>query len=189
VAKVRAAAEGLDIEFREADAENLSFADASFDYVMSAIGVMFTADHERAARELVRVCKPGGRVAVANWTPAGFIGQLLKTVGKYVTPAPGAQPPTRWGDEDSIRNLLADGSSEIECSTHAVEQRFLSPEHFADFFINEYGPTLKASQAQSEEGRQAFRTDLVNIATASNRATDGTLWCDWEYLVAVATRA
>jgi SAM-dependent methyltransferase len=189
VAEARAAAEGLDIEFREADAENLPFADASFDYVMSAIGVMFTADHQRAARELVRVCKPGGRVAVANWTPAGFIGELLKTVAKYATPPPGAQPPTRWGDEDAIRDLLADGSTEIECTTHAVEQRFLSPEHFADFFINEYGPTLKASEAQSEEGRQAFRADLVNIAAAANRATDGTLLYDWEYLVAVATRA
>jgi SAM-dependent methyltransferase len=189
VAEARAAAEGLDIEFREADAENLPFADASFDYVMSAIGVMFTADHERAARELVRVCKPGGRVAVANWTPTGFVGQLLKTVGKYATPPPGAKPPTRWGDEAAIRDLLADGSSEIECTTYALEQRFVSPEHFADFFINEYGPTHKASEAQSEEGRQAFRTDLVNIATAANRATDGTLLCDWEYLVAVATRA
>jgi SAM-dependent methyltransferase len=187
-AHARAAAEGLDIEFREADAENLPFADASFDYVMSAIGVMFTADHERAARELVRVCKPGGRVAVANWTPAGFIGQLLKTVGKYAPPPPGAQPPTRWGDEAVVRELLADGSSEIDCTTHTVTERFLSPEHFADFFINEYGPTLKASQAQSDEGREAFRTDLVNLAAAANRATDGALVCDWEYLVAVATR-
>jgi SAM-dependent methyltransferase len=189
VAAARANAEGLDIEFREADAENLPFGDASFDYVMSAIGVMFTADHQRAARELLRVCKPGGRVAVASWTPTGFIGQLLKTVGKHATPPPGAQPPTRWGDETTIRELLGESSAGISCSTHSVTQRFLSPEHFADFFITEYGPTLKAAEQLSDDGRKAFRADLVDIATAANRATDGTLLCDWEYLVAVATRA
>ncbi len=189
-AHARATAEGLDIEFREADAENLPFADASFDYVMSAIGVMFTADHQKAARELLRVCKPGGKVAVASWTPTGFVGQMLKTVGRYVPPPPGAQPPTRWGDEAAMRDLLADGSSEVSFSTHNAPQRFLSPEHFADFFISEYGPTLKASEAQTDEDRRtAFRADLIDIATEANQATDGTQLSDWEYLVAVATRA
>ena len=188
-AHARATAEGLDIEFREADAENLPFPDASFDYVMSAIGVMFTADHQRAARELLRVCKPGGKVAVANWTPTGFVGQMLKTVGRYAPPPPGAQPPTRWGDEAAMRDLLADGSSEVSFSTHNAPQRFLAPEHFADFFIAEYGPTLKAAEAQTDEDRAAFRDDLIAIAAESNQSTDGWLLCDWEYLVAVATRA
>jgi SAM-dependent methyltransferase len=187
VAKVRAAAEGLDIDFREADAENLPFEDGSFDYVMSAIGVMFTADHERAAVELARVCRPGGRIGLASWTPTGFIGQLLKTVGKHVPPPAGAKPPTRWGSEDGIRELLGERSDELHFSTTTVTQRFLSPEHFADFFLTEYGPTLKASEQLSDDGQQAFRDDLIGIATDANRADDGTLVCDWEYLVTVAT--
>lgn len=188
VARGRAAAEGLDVEFREADAENLPYADSSFDYVLSAIGVMFAADHQRAARELVRVCRPGGRIGVASWTPTGFIGQLLKTVGKHASPPPGAQPPTRWGSEEIVRELLSEGTSEVTCSTTAVTQRFLSPEHFADFFISEYGPTLKASERLSDEGKLAFRADLIALAAAANRATGGSLTCDWEYLVAVATK-
>jgi SAM-dependent methyltransferase len=187
-AKVRAAAEGLDINFRTADAENLPFPDGSFDFVTSAIGVMFTADHERAARELARVCRPGGRIGLANWTPSGFLGQLFKTVGKYVPPPPGVKPPTRWGSEDGIRELLGDQSSELHLSTATVRQRFLSPEHFADFFLTEYGPTLKASEQLPDDGKQAFRADLIAIANDGNLVDDGTLVCDWEYLVAVATR-
>jgi SAM-dependent methyltransferase len=188
VAKARAAAESLDIDFHEADAESLPFADASFDYVMSAIGVMFTADHERAARELARVCRPGGRIGLASWTPTGFIGQLLKTVGKHVPPPAGAKPPTRWGSEEGIRELLGERSSELHFSTETVAQRFLSPEHFADFFVAEYGPTLKASEQLPDDGKQAFRANLIGLATDANRSDDGTLVCDWEYLVAVATR-
>lgn len=189
VARRRAAAENLDVEFREADAEDLPFADSSFDYVLSAIGVMFVADHQRAARELVRVCRPGGRIGVASWTPSGFIGQLLKTVGKHASPPPGAQPPTRWGTEDVVRELLGHGTSEVTCSTATVTQRFLSPEHFADFFLTQYGPTLKAAERLTDEGREAFRADLIALGAGANRATDGTLVCDWEYLIAVATKA
>ncbi|HYJ66927.1 MAG TPA: methyltransferase domain-containing protein [Nocardioidaceae bacterium] len=188
VAEARAAAEGLDIDYRVADAENLPFSDASFDFVMSAIGVMFTADHERAARELTRVCRPEGRIGLASWTPTGFVGQLLKTVGKHVPPPPGAKPPTRWGSEDGIRELLGDQSSELHLSTTTATQRFLSPEHFADFFVTQYGPTLKASEQLSDDGKQAFRADLIALANDANRANDGTLVCDWDYLVAVATR-
>jgi SAM-dependent methyltransferase len=186
-ARARSAAEGLDIEFREADAENLPYADGSFDYVMSAIGVMFVADHQRAARELIRVCKPGGRIGLASWTPTGFIGQLLKTVGKHATPPPGAQPPTRWGDADVVRELLGE-ATDLTFATTAVTQRFTSPEHFADFFVTQYGPTLKASESLSDEGKQAFRDDLIALAADSNRATDGTCVVDWEYLVAVGTK-
>jgi ubiquinone/menaquinone biosynthesis C-methylase UbiE len=188
-AKARAVAEGLDIDFRTADAEDLPFADESFDYVMSAIGVMFTANHQRAADELTRVCKPGGRVGLASWTPTGFIGQLLKTVGKYATPPPGSQPATRWGDEKVVRELLEDRSSEVRFATHTVRQRFRAPEHFADFFLTQYGPTLKAAEQLTASERQAFRGDLVTLAATSNRATDGSLVTDWEYLVAVATIA
>lgn len=189
VAGRRAAAEGLSVEFREADAENLPFVDASFDYVLSAIGVMFTANHQRAANELVRVCKPGGRIGMVNWTPTGFVGQMLKTVGRHAPPPPGSPPPTRWGDEDTVRDMLGEAVSELTFTTANVTERFTSPEHFADFFLTHYGPTLKASQRLTDEGRRAFRADLIALAAASNRATDGTVSNDWEYLITVATRA
>lgn len=188
-ARMRAAAEGLDIQFREGDAENLPVPDDSFDYVLSAIGVMFTADHTRAARELVRVCKRGGRIGLASWTPTGFIGRMLGIVGKYATPPPGAQPPIRWGSEDILPELLGEGAAALTYSTETVTQRFRSPEHFADFFLTEYGPTLKASELLSDDANAAFRSDLIALATLSNRATDGTFVSDWEYLVAVATKA
>ncbi|HEU4426382.1 MAG TPA: class I SAM-dependent methyltransferase [Pilimelia sp.] len=188
-ARRRAEAEALVVDFREADAENLPFPDASFDHVLSAIGVMFTADHQRAADELVRVCKPGGSIGMANWTPTGFVGQILKTVARHVAPPPGALPPTRWGTEEAVRDLLGDRVSGITFATATVTQHFPTPEFFADFFMTHYGPTRKAAERLSEEGRQAFRNDLVALATASNRATDGTAACDWEYLVCVATKA
>jgi SAM-dependent methyltransferase len=188
-ARARASAENLEVEFREADAEELPSADASFDYALSAIGVMFTADHQRAADELLRVCRSGGVVGLANWTPAGFVGQMLKLAGRHVPPPPGVRPPTRWGTEDGIRELLGAGVAEMAFTTASVRQRFPSPEFFADFFLDYYGPTLKASEALSPEGRSAFRDDLVALAAASNRAMDGTLVNDWEFLITVATKA
>jgi ubiquinone/menaquinone biosynthesis C-methylase UbiE len=188
-ARKRAAAEGLSIDFQEGDAENLSFPDASFDFVLSAIGVMFTANHQRAADELVRVCRSGGTIGMVNWTPTGFVGQILKTVGKHVPPPPGATPPPLWGTEDYVRELLGDRVAEWSFRTDTITQRFLSSEHFADFFIENYGPTRKASEALDDQGRAAFRDDLVALASSSTRATDGTVATDWEYLVAVATKA
>ena len=188
-AHARAAAEDLPVEFQEADAEELPGAGESFDYVLSAIGVMFTADHQRAANELLRVCRSGGVVGLVNWTPTGFVGQMLKLVGRHVPPPPGAQPPTRWGSEEGVRELLGAGAAGLAFTTASVTQRFPSPEFFADFFLNYYGPTFKASEALSQEGRRAFRDDLIALAAASNDATDGTLVNDWEYLVTVATKA
>ncbi|WP_436498624.1 class I SAM-dependent methyltransferase [Actinokineospora sp. HUAS TT18] len=188
-ARRRAEAEALDIDFREADAENLPFDDDSFDYVFSAIGVMFTADHQRAADELVRVARPGGRVAVASWTPTGFIGQLLKTVSRHAAPPPGAMPPTRWGTAETMRELLGDRVSSLNTTTATVAQRFPSAEHFADFFLTHYGPTHAAAGRLDDDGKRAFRDDLIALATTSNRSTDGTLVSDWEYLVVVADKA
>ena len=188
-ARARADAERLQVEFREADAEELPYPDASFDYVLSAIGVMFTADHQRAADELLRVCRSGGVVGLASWTPTGFVGQMLKLVGRHVPPPPGIRPPTSWGTEEGVRELLGSGAGELAFTTASVRQRFPSPESFADFFLTNYGPTFKASQALTPEGRLAFRDDLIALATASNLATDGTLVNDWEFLVAVATKA
>jgi len=150
---------------------------------------MFTADHQRAAGELLRVCRRGGVVGLANWTPAGFVGQMLKLAGRHVPPPPGLRPPTRWGTEEGIRQLLGAGAAELAFATVSVRQRFPSPEYFADFFLDYYGPTLKASQALTEEGRRAFRDDLIALATASNDAADGTLVSDWEVLVTVARKA
>lgn len=185
----RAEAEGLTIDFREADAENLPFADDSFDYVVSAIGVMFTADHQRAADELVRVAKPGGRIGLASWTPSGFIGQLLKTVGKHAAPPPGALPPSRWGTLEVLQELFGERVSSIETTVATVTQRFASAEHFADFFLTYYGPTYKAAERLDEDGRRAFRADVIALATAANHATDGTFAADWEYLLAIATKS
>jgi SAM-dependent methyltransferase len=186
-AKRRAAAEDLDIDFREADAENLPFPDDSFDYVFSAIGVMFTADHQRAVDELVRVCRPGGRIAIASWTPSGFIGQLLKTVSRHAPPPPGALPPTRWGDDETVRELL--GDRVVSLTTSTVTQRFPSAEYFADFFLTHYGPTHAAAARLDEVARRAFREDMITLADASNAASGDTLVSDWEYLVAVADKA
>jgi SAM-dependent methyltransferase len=188
-ARARASAEHLQVEFVEADAEYLPYPDASFDYALSAIGVMFTADHERAAGELLRVCRSGGVVGLANWTPTGFVGQMLKLAGRHVPPPPGISPPTRWGTEQGVRDLLGAGTAELAFTTASVRQRFPSPEFFADFFLTHYGPTLKVAQALTPEGRLAFRDDLIALAIASNHATDGTLVSDWEFLVTVAAKA
>lgn len=189
IAQQRAAAEGLDITFRQADAENLPYQDGAFDYVLSAIGVMFTADHQRAADELARVCRAGGRIGVASWTPTGFIGQMLKTVARHAAPPPGALPPPRWGSEDVVRELFGDRIDSLTCTTHVVTQRFRSPEHFAEHFLTYYGPTYMAAQTLDAERQREFRADLAALATSYNKATDGTVVCDWEYLIAVATRA
>jgi ubiquinone/menaquinone biosynthesis C-methylase UbiE len=188
VAARRAAAEGLDVDFRVADAENLPFEDGSFDDVVSAIGVMFTADHDRAASELVRVTRPGGRIGLASWTPTGFVGQMLKVVGKHVPPAPAAQPPTRWGTEEVVLELLGDGVHDVASYTASVTQRFATPDAFADFFLTHYGPTHVAAAGLDEDGRTALREDLVRLGHQANRAPDGTFVSDWDYLVVTADK-
>jgi ubiquinone/menaquinone biosynthesis C-methylase UbiE len=188
VAVRRAEAEGLEVSFEVADAENLPFADDSFDDVVSAIGVMFTADHERAAAELVRVTRPGGRIGLASWTPTGFVGQMLKIVGKHVPPPPAAQPPTRWGSEEVVRELLGDGVHDVASYTASVTQRFATPDAYADFFLTHYGPTHAAASSLDEEGRAALREDLVRLGHQFNRAPDGTFVSDWDYLVVTADK-
>ena len=187
-ARRRAAAEDLQIDFEVADAEALPFEDASFDFVVSAIGVMFTADHDQAAAELVRVCRPGGRIGVASWTAEGFIGRLLKTVGAHVPPPAVALPPTRWGSEEVVRDLLGEGVADVASTTHVVTQKFTSPEAFADFMLTYYGPTYTAAQKLDDGARAAFRDDVVALAHDANVATDGTFVADWEYRVVTAVR-
>lgn len=187
-AQRRARAEGLDIDFEVGDAEALPYADGRFDYVLSAIGTMFTADHQRAADETVRVTRPGGRIGLASWTPAGFVGRMLKTVGTYVAPPAGALPPTRWGDPQAIAELYGDKVDDLRTWTTSVRQRFLSAEHYADFFLTNYGPTFKAASKLDTADRAAFRADLVALAEEFNLATDGTFVSEWEYLLVSARK-
>jgi len=188
VARRRAEAEGMAVDFQVGDAEALAFDDGSFDFVLSAIGVMFTADHERAASELVRVCRPGGRIGLASWTPTGFVGQLLKIVGKHVPPPPAAQSPTRWGTEDVVTELLGDRVHDVASYTATVTQRFASAEAFADFFLTHYGPTYAAASRLDDTGRAALRDDMVRLAREADRGVDGTFVSDWDYLVVTAEK-
>ncbi len=188
IARRRAAAEDLEVDFTEADAEDLPGPDGSFDVVLSAIGVMFSADHRQAARELARVCRSGGQIGVASWTPEGFIGGLLATVGKHVTPPAGAQPPTRWGTESVVVELLGDDVTDVASVTDTVTQRFMDADALADLFLTYYGPTYSAAARLSDEGRAAFRKDLVALADSHDRGQGNGLVVDWEYRIVTATR-
>jgi SAM-dependent methyltransferase len=187
-ARARSAAEGLEIEFAEGDAEDLAFPDASFDAVLSCLGVMFTPDQERAAAELVRVCKPGGTIGLVNWTPAGFIGQLLRTVGKHVPPPAGVRPPPQWGTEERVRELLGDAVSRLDMQRRTFVFRFRSPDDFATFFHDNYGPVHKAFGALDEPGRERLYDDLTALAREHDREEGPSVAMPAEYLEVVATR-
>jgi SAM-dependent methyltransferase len=187
-ARARAAAEGLEVEFAEGDAEHLAFPDASFDAVLSCLGVMFTPDQERAAAELVRVCKPGGTIGLVNWTPAGFIGQLLRTVGKHVPPPAGVRPPPQWGTEERLGELLGDAVSRLDIQRRTYVFRFRSPDDFATFFRDNYGPVHKAFGALDEPGRDRLYDDLTALARAHDQEEGPSVAMPAEYLEVVATR-
>jgi ubiquinone/menaquinone biosynthesis C-methylase UbiE len=188
IARLRARAEELDIEFVQSDAEDLPYGDATFDVVLSAIGVMFAADHARAARELVRVCRPGGRIGLASWTPEGFVGGMLAAVGRHVTPPAGAQPATRWGVESVVAELLGDQVTDVASVTETVRQRFARAEDFADLFLTYYGPTFAAASRLDEDGRAALRADLVELANSFDKDAGNGVVADWEYRIVTATR-
>jgi SAM-dependent methyltransferase len=187
--RARAAAEGLEITFAEGDAEDLAFPDASFDAVLSVLGVMFAPDQERAAAELVRVCRPGGTIGLVNWTPAGFIGQLLKTVSKHVPPPAGVRPPPQWGTEERLRELLGDAVSRLEVTKRSHVWRFRSPEDFAGFFKDQYGPTRKAFEALDEAGQRRLWDDLTALAREHDTERGLTVAMPAEYVEVIATRA
>jgi ubiquinone/menaquinone biosynthesis C-methylase UbiE len=172
-AQDRAAAERLKVTFQEADAENLPFPDESFDAVLSTFGVMFTPDQAKAAGELLRVCRKGGVIGLANWTPEGFIGQVFKTIGRHVPPAPGVRPPSLWGTEDGLRELF--GTRAAICYTpRQFVFRYLSADHFLDIFRTFYGPINKAFQAAGDRSDE-LEQDLRALLQRFNTATDGTL--------------
>jgi ubiquinone/menaquinone biosynthesis C-methylase UbiE len=184
----RAAAEGLSVTFEEADAEALSFADSSFDVVLSTFGFMFTPDQERAAQELLRVCRPGGKIGLANWTPEGFIGQLFKTLGKYLPPPAGVKSPALWGTEARIREMFGPSAATIKAERRNFMFRYRSPEHFLEVFKNYYGPMLKAFAALDATNQQGLRNDLLALIARTNHAEDGTMVVPSEYLEIVITR-
>jgi SAM-dependent methyltransferase len=187
-ARERAAAERLPVEFQEGDAENLAFPAASFDGVLSTFGVMFTPDQERAAGELARVCRSGGKIALANWTPGGFIGQVFKIIGSYVPAAPGTRSPARWGTEEGLRELLGDCLSALETTPRHYCFRFRSPEHWLDTFRTYYGPLERAFAALDEEGQVGLARDLTALLTRLDQGGGSGLVVPSEYLEVVAIR-
>jgi len=187
-ARERAAAERLAIEFREADAEALSFPDGSFDVVVSTFGVMFTADHDRAAAEMVRVCKRGGKIGLANWTPEGFIGELFRTVGKHVPPPPGARSPALWGTRARIAELFEPHATSIKSAQRNFVFRYRSPAHWLEVFKTYYGPVLKTFAALEPAGQAALQRDLMALIDRFNRSGDGSMVVPSEYLEIVITR-
>lgn len=184
----RAVAERLDISFREADAEELPFADGQFDAVMSTFGVMFTPDQERAAAELLRVCRRGGKIGLANWTPDGFIGHLFKTIGKYVPPAPGLRSPALWGTQERLTELFGSAGASVQTTRCDFVFRYRSPEHWLQVFSGYYGPVLKVFGALDQPGKAALTRDLMALVQQFNRSGDTTVVVPSSYLEAVVTR-
>jgi SAM-dependent methyltransferase len=185
--RIRAAAEGLTVELLEGDAEALPFPDNSFDAVTSVFGTMFAPDHAQTAAELLRVCRPGGTIALASWTPEGFIGDLFRTVGAHVPPPAGVQSPMLWGTEAHLRELFGDGIASLELEERTFDFRFTSPEEFVDFFRTWYGPTLKAFAALEGDARDALELDLVELARRWDRlGSPGAIALPAAYTEAVA---
>jgi ubiquinone/menaquinone biosynthesis C-methylase UbiE len=183
----RAEAEGLPVETRVADAEALPFADASFDAVLSTFGVMFVPDPDRAAAELVRVCRPGGRIGLANWTPTGFVGQMLKIVGQHAPPPPGVPSPSAWGTRERLEELFGEATELTVTPRHFVF-RYRSPEHFFETFKDYYGPVVRAWGVVDDAGKASLREQLLALLGEHNSSTTGTLAVAGEYLEVVATR-
>ena len=191
---------GATLDWREADAESLPFADAEFDVVVSCVGVMFAPHHSVAADELVRVVRSAGRIGLLSWTPGGFVGQMLGTMRPYApTPPPGAQPPPLWGDEEHVRSLLGDRVTDISVTTGTVRiDAFATPQEFREYFASHYGPTIAAYRniADNPETVADLDADLVELASrhdlgtdpGTDLSTDGGLVMEWEYLLLTATR-
>jgi SAM-dependent methyltransferase len=176
------------IRFQEADAENLPFPDASFDAVMSTFGVMFTPDQDKVAHELARVCKPGGRIGLANWTPASFIGQVFKTIGQYLPPAPGVKSPGLWGTKARLEELFGTTAREIRTTSREFVFRYRSPAHWIEVFRTYYGPMNKTFAALDAAQQAAFNRDLEALMEKHNRSGDHTLVLPSEYLEVVIER-
>lgn len=188
-ARARAESEGLTIQFDEGDAENLPYDDAAFDVIVSMFGAMFAPRPERVAAELVRVCRPGGRIAMANWTPDGFVGDMFKIGGKYAPPQPDMPPPVMWGDEETVRERLRHGIADLQLTRRTCRLKYpFPPAEVVEFFRTYFGPTQRAFEALDAGGQAALRSDLEQLWSERNRATDDTTDVEGEYLEVVATR-
>ncbi|MEW8296821.1 MAG: class I SAM-dependent methyltransferase [Candidatus Thiodiazotropha sp.] len=183
--RIRAQAEGLAIEYREADAEALPFEEGSFDNVTSTFGVMFSPNQAQAVNELQRVCRTGGTIGLANWTPESFIGQLFKTVGRYLPPPAGVESPAAWGTEAFLQRHFGSLAKEIRIQRRHFNFRYHSPDHWLDVFSTYYGPTLKAFQALDETDAQSLRDDILQLIGRYNRAGNGAMVVPSEYLEVV----
>ena len=186
----RAEAEGIAYATVEGDAEAMPFPDASFDAVISVVGVMFAPDHQRAANELLRTCRPGGTIALASWCGDSFIGELFRTTAKHVPQPAGLQPPGLWGKEEHVRSLLGDGVTDVQVRRRTYNFRYRSAEHFVDFFRTYYGPTHMAFAALDDDGRQALAADLADLVARSDRLKgEDAIAVPADYLEVIATRA
>lgn len=183
----RAEADRLPVTFQEADAEALPFADSSFDVVLSTFGAMFTPNQQQTASELLRVCKAGGKIGMANWTPESLVGQLFKTIGKYVPPAAGMKSPALWGSKPHLDSLFGAKAS-VAVTSKKFNFRYRSPDHFVEVFRNYYGPVVKAFAAIDADAKKALEADLHVLLEMFNVANDGTLVAPSEYLEVVVTK-
>ncbi|MGJ7490088.1 class I SAM-dependent methyltransferase [Variovorax sp. ZT4R33] len=184
----RARAERLEVQFQTADAEALPFDDARFDAVVSTFGVMFTPDHAKAAAELARVCRPGGRIGLANWTPDGFVGQVFKLLGRHLPPPAGVQPPSLWGTEAHLQALFGERAAKIETTRRLFQFRYRSAEHFLEVFRTWYGPVHKAFAALPADGAATLERELLEMLNRLNRAGPDSLVVPSEYLEVVVSR-
>jgi SAM-dependent methyltransferase len=187
-ARQRAAAEHLPIAFQQGDTENIPFADASFDAVLSTFGVMFAPNQEKAASELLRVSRSGGKIGLANWTPTGYIGQLFKVIGKYAPPPAGVKPGALWGTEERLRELFGDGITSLQTTKRNFVFRYRSAAHWVEHFAAYYGPFLNTVNALDTSTREEFTREVIGLLESFNQAKDGTLVVPSEYLEAVAIR-
>src|SRR3954454_12345980 len=187
-AKRRAESEGLPIATQVADAQNLPFEDSSYDVVISTFGAMFAPDQQRVADEIVRVCRPGGRIGMANWAPGSMMNEVFAATGRRVPPPPGVQPVFNWGDEAKVRELFSDRVSSLEFVPRDLVWRFPSPEHMLDFFRDLYGPTQVAFGALDEAGQESLSNDLLDVYRKHNRADDGTLVAPSAYVEVIAVK-
>lgn len=186
--RARAGAEGLKVAFQTADAEALPFENEAFDVVLSTFGVMFTPNQDQAARELLRVCRPTGRIGMANWTPEGFIGQLFRIMGQHLPPPPGALSPALWGTETRLHALFSPAGT-VTTQQKVFTFRYRSPEHWLEVFRTWYGPVHKAFAALPELGQAALSQDLLALIARFNRASDGTMVVPSDYLEVIVTKA
>jgi len=189
-ARQRAAAEGTRIDFREGDAQALPVSDGEYDVVLSVFGVMFAPDQARAANELLRACRRGGTIGLANWKPEGWGGDFFRALSKHLPPpAPGMKPPVRWGTEEGIRDLLGHGTTSVSFATRTCTQHYRSLEHALDVFFTYYGPTARAFAVADAAGREALRNDVAAVFRTYDEAADGTCAMRGEYLQVIVRRA